>query len=274
MRTRHSWAARVMLFAVPLCGWAQWIHYPTLGIPRTQDGKPDLSAPPPRGSDGRPDLAGVWAPEPTPIPELLRVVSRYGINVPAPLGSASITKYYADILADYKPGEEPLRPGIGLRTDDPALLCLPTGMPMFDTNALAHKIVQTPGLMIIMSENDNTFRQIFTDGRKFPNDLEPSWLGSSVGRWEGDTLVVDTAGMNGRSSLDAVGHTHTDRLRVTERFRRVSFGKIELQLTLDDPQTFSKPLTVKFNWALFPDTDLLESFCTENEKDHSHVSAK
>jgi hypothetical protein len=145
---------------------------------------------------------------------------------------------------------------------------------MFDTYPLAHKIVQTAGLTVILHENDNTFRQIFTDGRKFPDELEPSWLGSSIGRWEGDTVVVDTTGLIGRSSLDLVGHTHTDRLRITERFRRISIGKIELLLILDDPQTFTGPVAVKLNWVLFPDTDLLESFCSENEKDRSHIDAK
>lgn len=270
MRIRSALTAGAMLLLAPLGIWAQWMHYPNRGLPRTQAGKPDLSAPAPRGADGKPDLSGIWAPEPTPLPELLRILTTKD-SVPPPSGSEPIVKYFANILADYKSGEEPLRTGIGRRPDDPALSCLPTGMPMFDTYPQAHKIVQTTGLVVILHENDNTFRQIFTDGREFPDVLEPSWLGSSIGRWEGDTLVVTTAGLNGRSSLDLTGHTHTDRLRITERFHRVSVGKIELQLTLDDPQTFTRPVAVKFDWVLFPDTDLLESFCSENEKDRIHV---
>ena len=144
-------------------------------------------------------------------------------------------------------------------------------MPMFDTIPTPRKIVQDPGLVLILGEYDNTFRQVFTDGRKLPEDFVPSWLGSSVGRWEGDTLVVETAGTNGRSLLDTRGHTHSDQLRITERFRRLQFGKMEVQLTLDDPQTFSRPAVVKFNWVLMPDTDLFESFCTENERDATHA---
>lgn len=273
MPIRSNWRAMAALLLAPLSVWAQWMHYPTPGMPRTQEGKPDLNAPASRRPDGKPDLSGIWAPEPTPLPELLRVVGGEN-SVPPPLGSEPISRYFANLLADYKSGEEPLRGGITRRPDDPALACLPTGMPMFDTYPQAHKIVQTTGLTVILHENDNTFRQIFTDGRGFPDVLEPSWLGSSIGRWEGDTLVVTTVGLNGRSSLDLVGHTHTDRLRITERFRRVSMGKIELQLLLDDPRTFIRPVAVKFNWVLFPDTDLLESFCSENEKDRSHIHPK
>ena len=127
------------------------------------------------------------------------------------------------------------------------------------------------GLIMILIEAETSFRQIFTDGRKLPGDLQPSWLGSSVGRWDGDTLVVETAGLNSRTWLDASGHRHSEQLRVTERFHRVNFGRMELQLTLDDPETFTKPVTFTLNLLLLPDTDLIESFCAEDEKDLKHV---
>ena len=273
MRNRGSWTVRLVLLSAPLYASAQWMHYPTPGTPRTREGKPNLTAPAPRGPDGKPDFRVSGRPNRRRCPNSCPITRTAG-SVPPPLGSESITKYFANILADFKPQEAPLRPSAVVRTDDPALQCLPTGMPMFDTHPSPRKFVQTPGLTLILNEYDNTFRQIFTDGRKLPEDPEPLWLGSSVGRWDGDTLVVDTGGLNGRRSLDLTGHTHSDQLRITERFRRTSFGKIELQLTLDDPQTFTKPLTVKFNWVLFPDTDLLEAFCSENEKDHSHIGAK
>jgi hypothetical protein len=126
----------------------------------------------------------------------------------------------------------------------------------------------------MLSEADTTFRQIFTDGRKHPEDPQPSWLGSSVGRWEGDSLVVETIGFNDRGWLDAAGHKHSDALRVTERFHRRDFGHLDLQLTLDDPKTFTHPVTVKFTELLLPDTDLIESFCSENEKDLAHAGLK
>jgi hypothetical protein len=251
---------------------AQWLHYPVAGAPRASGGKINLAASAPRGRDGKPDLSGIWAPQPSTVPEILASVPGSASNSPPPLGSEPITKYFANIFADFKPDATPLKSGITLRTDDPALHCLPTGMPMFDTYPLQRKIVQTPGLILLLSENDDTFRQIFTDGRPFPAELEPSWLGSSLGRWEGDALVVETAGLNGRSSLDLMGHTHSDQLRVTERFHRVNFGTIDFQMTLDDPQTFTRPFTVRFNLILLPDSDLLESFCSENEKDHSHAT--
>jgi hypothetical protein len=260
----------IVLIALPIGAWAQWLRYPTPGTPRTKDGSPNLTAATPRTPDGRPDLSGVWEPEPDPIPQVLRAVYAAGPGVPAPLGSEPITKYFATILADFKPGESPLRPGVAVRTDDPALHCLPVGMVMFDTYPAPRKIVQTPGLIMMLSEVDATYRQIFTDGRELPKDPQPSWLGYSVGKWEKDTFVVETSGLNERSTLDAVGHTHTENLRVIERFHRVNFGQMELHLTLDDPQVFTKPVIVKFNLRLFPDTDLIESFCSENEKDLGH----
>lgn len=269
--TLGSTAILVGLLAAPSFAHAQWLHHPDAKTPRTADGKPNLSAPAPRGPDGKPDLSGVWQPEGTPIPELLRALPGAANRVAPPSGSEAITKYFADILVDFKPEEAPLQPGVVSRTDDPALRCLPVGMPMFDTYPAPRKIVQAPGLIMMLTEADVTFRQIFTDGRKVPEDSQPAWLGYSVGRWEGDTLVAETEGINERTTLDSVGHTHSGSLRVTERFRRVNFGRVELQLTLTDPRTFTKPLTVKFNLVLFPDTDLIESFCSENEKDLSHT---
>jgi len=270
----HPLLLLVMLLMASAGARGQWLHYPVPGTPRGSDGKVNLAAPAPRGRDGKADLSGIWAPQPSSIPELLQSIPGAPNSPPPPLGSEPIIKYFANIFADFKPEAAPLRPGIRLRPDDPALRCLPTGMPMFDTYPMQRKIVQAPGLILLLSENDETFRQVFTDGRGFPENLEPSWLGSSVGRWEGDTLVVETAGLNDRTSLDLLGHTHSEKLRITVRFHRVNFGTIDFQMTLDDPETFTRPFTVRFNLTLLPDSDLLESFCSENEKDRQHIATK
>jgi hypothetical protein len=149
---------------------------------------------------------------------------------------------------------------------------MPLGIPLVDDFSFApFKIIQTPGLIVMLYEVDSTHRQVYTDGRKLPADPQPAWLGYSVGKWEGDTLVVDTAGFNDKSWLDAFGHPHSEALRIQERFRRRDFGHMEVQVTIDDPKTFTKPFTIKFNDLLLPDTDILESFCTENEKDRPHL---
>jgi hypothetical protein len=129
-------------------------------------------------------------------------------------------------------------------------------------------------VIAMLYEQDTSFRQIFIDGRKLPADLQPAWLGYSVGKWDGDTLVVDTAGFNDRSWLDAFGHPHSESMRVTERFHRRDFGHMEVQITVDDPTMYTKPFTIKINQRLLPDTDLIESFCLENEKDRAHIVGK
>jgi len=256
---------------------AQWLHQPVPGTPRAKDGKPNLSAPAPRASNGKPDLSGIWVPEPTPIPELVRLLpgGQQG------LGEFVPNKYFINILADFKPGEEPLRaqPSAPLtltafQKGDPGITCRPRGVPSVDTLPAPFKIVQTPRLLLMLAETDTTFRQIFTDGRKQLDDPQPSWLGYSVGKWEGDSLVVETIGLNDRGWLDALGHTHSEALRVTERFHRRDFGHLDVQLTLDDPKTFTQPVTVKFTEILLPDTDLIESFCSDNEKDLAHARLK
>ena len=274
MQNKWFW---LVLAAASATADAQWLHHPAPGTPRTKDGKPNLSAPAPLASNGKPDLSGIWQSEASPIPDLIRLIPG-GQNG---LGEATPNKYFLNILADFKSGEEPLRtrPSAPLtlttfKQDDPGLNCLPAGPPVLDTAPVPFKLVQTPGVLLMLSEADTRFRQIFTDGRKHPEDSQPSWLGYSVGRWDGDTLVVETIGFNDRGWLDAVGHTHSEALRVIERFHRRDFGHLDLQLTLDDPKTFTQPVAVKFTEVLLPDTDLIESFCSENEKDLTHAGLK
>jgi hypothetical protein len=274
---RKTWILFV-LASLPLCARAQWLHHPTTGTPRTPDGKPNLTAPAPRASDGKPDLSGIWMAESAPIPELIRLLPG-GFNG---LGESIPSKYFLDILADFKPSEEPLLPAAAAafrrRSTTPGSApithCLPAGVPASDLVPTPLKLIQTPGVIAMLSELDNSFRQIFIDGRKQLDDPQPSWLGYSVGKWEGDWLVVDTVGLNDQAWLDAAGHTHSEALRVTERFHRRDFGHMEVEVHLDDPKTFTKPVTIHFNDELIPDTDLIEAFCTEGEHDVAHMTAK
>jgi hypothetical protein len=257
---------------------AQWVNHPTPGIPRTRDGKPNLSAPVPRAS-GKPDLSGLWQVEPTPYDELTRLFGDLGaLSVPGD-DAHTLSKYLLNILVDFKPAEAPLRPEAAILfrqraqdfgKDNPTSRCLPAGIPAASLVPFPHKIVQTPGLIVILFEGDNTVRQIYTDGRRHPADLEPLWLGYSVGTWEGDTLAVDTVGFNDKGWLDAFGHPHSESLHVVERYRRRDFGHMEVRVTMDDPRMYTKSFTIAYDVSLLPDTDLLESFCAENEKDRAH----
>jgi hypothetical protein len=157
-----------------------------------------------------------------------------------------------------------------LGRDDQAVRCLPEGPRFSHFPAFPKKIVQTPGLMIVLAE-DLTYRQIFTDGRPLPKDPSPSFTGYSVGRWEGDTLVVETIGYKDATWLDFAGHPHSEHLRVVERYRRLSIGRMEIEETFDDPQIFSRPLKVRVTATLVPDTDLLEYVCAENERDRHRL---
>lgn len=259
---------------------AQWLNYPTPGTPRTPDGKPNLTAPAPRAAHGKPDLSGVWQIEPTPPEELRRLFGDLsGENV---LGdsSAAYSKYLVSIFADFKPGDTPLRPEfidvVRQRAKEvyPLTRCLPVGVPADDFLPGPFKLIQTPGLILVRNEYENTFRQIYTDGRKPPADPEPLWLGYSVGKWEGDTLAVDTVGFNDKGWLDGMGSPRSEALHVTERFHRSDFGHLDVQVTIDDPKVYTKPFSIKVTELLMPDSDVTEYFCNENEKDGTHINGK
>ena len=260
---------------------AQWLNYPAPGTPRTADGKPNLTAPAPRASDGKPDLSGVWHVEPTSMAEMKRL---YGddvgdLNVIG-MEADTVSKYAINILVDFQPEESPMRPEAvavlreHLPGTNPADSCLPLGIPFAFLVSEPDKIVQTPGLTIMMFESADAHRQIYTDGRPLPKDPEPAWLGYSVGKWEGDTLVVETAGFNDRTWLDGMGHPHSEALRVVERYRRRDFGHMDVQVTFDDPKMYTKPFSIKFTQRLLADSDILEFFCAENEKDRVHAGQK
>jgi hypothetical protein len=247
------------LLVWPVSLGAQWLNHRTPGIPRGPDGTPDLAAPAPQTAAGVPDLSGVWyQPDGPPFaPPPFGV--RYALNLAAGLepDEVSMTPDAAELYRE--------RLANGGR-DAPTGLCQLPGLPQITTAPLPHKIVQTPGLTVVLYEAMNTFRQIFTDGRTLPEDPEPAWMGYSVGRWDGDTFVVETAGFNDETWLDLQGHPHTEMLQVTERFQRRNVGHIDYEVTIDDPGAYTRPWTVSFGLRLLPDSDLLEFNCNENNR--------
>jgi hypothetical protein len=218
---------------------------------------PRLSAPAPRTANGKPDLSGVWQAD----------GQTYFFDLAAGLKDE-------DVVMLPRARAEQRRREDNLHGDDPLARCLPHGVPRINTNGLfPFKIIQTPGLVVILYEQLNLFRQVFLDGRKLAGDVNPTWLGYSTGRWEGDTLVVDTRGFNDKTWLDTQkGRPASDALHVIERFRRPTYGDLEIVATIDDPKTYAKPwtTTVQHN-RLQTDTDILEFICSENEKDRPHM---
>lgn len=250
----------ITLLAVALTAplTAQWLHQPTAGIPRTPAGKPDLKGPAPRAANGKPDLSGLWT----------KISPTYSRN----------------IAADLKPEEiQPAAEALvkqrleNLGRDYMNVVCVPLG-PGYATSADSTgvdqvKIIQTP-LLIVMLNPDLTYRQIYLDGRKLEAETNPNWMGYSVGRWEDDTLVVESYGFNDRTWLDHDGHPHTEALRMTERYRRRDFGNLDVEVTLSDPSIYSRPWTMKVRAELAPDTEMLETVCEQRGRELEHWVGK
>jgi hypothetical protein len=240
----------VVLFAAS-ASEAQWPSYPWKNMPRTADGKVDPKAAPRRLPDGHIDLSGFWLPT-NPVKHLLNLV------------------------ADLKPGDVPLQPWAQalyeerIRTngkDHPGARCLPSGIPEKNNIPDGLKVVQTPDVMIFLYESRTIYRQVFTDGRSLPAaDVQPTWMGYSVGRWDGDTFVVETRHSNGKTWLDMRGLPATEALHIIERYTRPTIGNIDIEVTIDDPKAYTRPWKVNLGWTLLPDTDLIESICEENNK--------
>ena len=239
-------------FVVPALLSAQWLNHPTPGMPRTADGKPNLSAPAPRTADGKPDLSGLWGMNP----------GVYGNNIAYDLKPEDIQAWAAELVKQRS---------ATMGRDDPTNVgCLPIGPRSNTVPVMMQKFIQTPGVLVVLIENLN-YRQIHLDGRELPKDPDPSFMGYSTGRWEGDTLIVESTGFKDRTWLDSGGHPHTEALRITERFRRRDFGHLEISETIDDPKAFNKPFTVLLKAELVPDSEILEFVCAENEKDRQHM---
>ena len=287
MRSNVS-AARLLTFTflVAGVGQAQWVNYREPGVPRTRDGHANLTARTPKDPSGRPDLSGLWMHETTTAAEMRRL---YGsaLDEEIKLGPSGMEigtqhKYFINILLDLKPEEALLRPAAleRMRHPGPSSLrdaCTPGfsfGFPLAGLVSEPIKIVQAPKLTIIIYEAGNVYRQIYTDGRKLPAEFDlPSFYGYSTGHWEGDTLVVESAGFNDKIPLDGVGHPRSESMRTTERFRRRDFGHLDYEITFDDPKMYTKPFTVKIPHELQPDADVFENYC-ENEKDQVHLGRK
>jgi hypothetical protein len=251
-RLLDTLALGVFVLLVPVTASAQWFDYRTPGIPRLPDGKPNLSAPSPRTADGKPDLTGVWRGA-GPI---------YRFNIAQDLNTEDVQPWAEQLF---------LQRVRDSRKDSPLARCLPVSVPFHNFFNLT-RIVQTPAMMLIMYESPNSpHRTVFTDGRDLPKDPDPTWLGYSIGRWEGDTFVITSSGFNDSGWLDSAGHPQTESLRITERLRRRDFGHMEFEMTIDDPKVFTKPFTFKMDRLLAPDTDLLEDIC-ENERDRALLS--
>jgi hypothetical protein len=261
-----------MLFAIILAmsvtAHAQWLNYPTTGVPRLPNGKPNLSAPAPRTADGKPDLSGIWrldaqcppggCSDYVAAPEFLDFGARLKGGLPYQRWAAELVKERSAQLGK----------------DDPVGLCRPAGALRFLTFPPPRKFVQLPGLVLILSERDVTYRQLFADGRPLPADPNPSWNGYSAGKWQGDTFVVETNGFQDGIWLDRKGSPMTDAAKVTERFRRVNYGRLEIEVSVNDPKAYTKPWSITLNQDIMLDTELLDYYCLDNEKDAKHLVGK
>jgi hypothetical protein len=242
--------AIAVAFTLSMPAGAQWLKYKTPGIPRTSDGKPDLSAPTPRTPDGKPDLSGLWKDDGADTTATSKAIEAFK---PQPWAAALAKKRADDLFKD-----------------SPGVVCLPPGPVV---NLGVGKIVQTPNLLVMLY-GGTLYREIFLDGRELPKDPNPDWMGYSVGHWEGDTLVIESNGFNDRTWIDGTGHPHTEALRVTERIRRPNFGHLEVVRTLVDPEAFASPWTVPLKYEFDADTEDLEYVCNENERDRQHITGK
>ncbi len=253
---------------------AQWIHYPTAGVPKTKNGSPNLAAPPPRAANGKPDLSGMWTiAEALPCPKLLTDDNGECLE------KNPISQYTAD-LNKVVPGGLPFQPW-ALQTIqerkatelDPHVRCMPSNFPRMFTLPHITKFVQTPGLLVLINEFNASYRQIFLDGRDLPQDPQPSWNGYSTARWEGDTLVVETNGFRDDLWMDMAGTPLTSAAKVIERFRRPNFGTLQVQATIEDPKAYTKPWTLTIPLKIVLDTELMDEVCLEGEKSAVHMKA-
>jgi hypothetical protein len=266
--------ATLLAFGVQLS--AQWPNYRVPGVPRTADGKPNLSAPAPRAPDGKPDLTGIWENFRKPDQSVKSVNAAF-FNEPVP----TLINEFRDIGASMKDGL-PLQPWAAelkkqrMSTnsmDNPDAHCLPLGIMQLHTHVDPRRIVQTPTLVVMLYEANYGLRQIFVDGRSKPdNDPQPWWYGYSRGRWDGDTLVVETTNFRDGGWLDINGSPLNDAAVVTERFRRPNYGTLEIQVTVNDPKAYTKPWTVTLTQRIMVDTEMMEFICNENEKSSKHYT--
>ncbi len=269
---------------------AQWVHYPSVGVPRKADGKVNMSAPVPRLADGKPDFSGIWT---TGEPNMPRPGG--GLSSPKEASSPRQQQNPSDNAGDQSnirasrqmsnigvdlPGGLPYQPWLvpivkkrtdNLAIDDPHIRCLPDNF--IRAYGMPHllKFVHTPNVLVMLNELNAGYRQIFTDARPLPQDPTPSWQGYSSAKWSGDTLVIDTIGLRDDTWIDWNGSVVTEAAKVREQIRRPDFGHLEVQVTVDDPKAYTKPWTVTLNQRIVVDTDLIDEICLENEQSLQHL---
>jgi hypothetical protein len=251
---------------------AQWINYPTAGVPRTADGKVDMRAPAPRMADGKPDLSGIWtAANPSR--------QKDGEDVPSDGNDLTSSPYMANLGVDV-PGGLPYQPWLvpivkertaNLAIDDPHIRCLPDNF--LRAYGLPHmlKFVHKPDILVVLNEMNAGYRQVFTDARQLPDDPSPSWQGYSSAKWSGDTLVIDTIRVRDDTWIDWNGSVLTEAAKVREEIRRPDFGHLEIRVTVDDPKAYTKPWTVTLTQRIVVDAELIDEICLENEKFVQHM---
>jgi hypothetical protein len=277
MRHLFAFVAAVVAATVPLA--AQWPRYQLPGIPRTANSQPDLNAPAPRTPDGKPDLSGIWEnfrrQDDAPVRS---VNAAFFDDLPR-----TLINEFRDIGARMKDGlpfqpwaAELRKQRMALNSkDNPDAHCLPLGLMQLHTHVDPRRIVQTPALVVMIYEANYGLRQIHLDGRPAPgNDPQPWWYGYSRGRWDGDTLVVETTNFRDGGWLDINGSPLTDAATMTERFSRPSFGYLDIEITVDDPKAYTRPWTVNLQQRIMADAEMMEFICNENEKSSLHYVGK
>jgi hypothetical protein len=264
----------ITVIGVP-AGFSQWLHYPTADVPRKADGSPDLTAPAPRLPDGKPDFSGIWhAARRNPCnPDASRFIPcgieiggsplalNLGVDLP---GGLPYQPWAADIVKQRKADDS---------IDDPHVRCLPDSPPRTWNMPHLTKAVHTPKLLILLYEVNAMYRQIFIDGRPLPDDPNPGWTGYSTAKWEGDTLIVQTAGFRNDLWIDMSGSPISEAAKLTERIRRPNYGTLELEVTIDDPKVYTRPWTVKMTQTIELNTELIDEICLENEKSYQSMQS-
>ncbi len=264
-KSRRGYFAAFLLALAPVAATAQYLGFPTANVPKGADGKPNMNGPAPKMPDGKPDLQGMygWVT---------------AANCGAKCNDTQIPREFMNIASNFT-GKLPYKPGVAdlvktrtsVQGSDPNVHCMPRGAPRIWTDDYYKRIYQTPTALIILTERNMQYRQIFLDGRPLPEDPNPTWNGYSTGHWEGDTLVVETSGLHDGLWLDAFGNPMGEKAHVTERIRRPDFGHMEVSITINDPQYYTEPWTVKIAQPLVLDSELIDYYCLENEKDFVHM---
>ncbi len=270
-RTVH--AVLLALTIAPLSAAAQWITIKTPDVPLLPNGKPNLKAPAPRTLDGHPDLSGLWmTTSTTPCPDLIRdgqdcqekdIPSLQAINIGYGMPGGLPYQPWAAALVKQRTADN--------SKDDPHTHCLPSNTPRIWTLPHRQKIVQTPRLLVVLNEFSSAYRQIYTDGRSLPVDPTPSWNGYSIGRWQEQTLVVETIGLSKNVWLDISGSPISEGARITERLRRPDYGHLDVDVTVDDPKTYTRTWTTTVHESLQLNIEMIDEVCLENEQSTRHL---